>query len=129
MDGETALAFARERKSYATGDRHRGENQQAIITAMIKKMSSVEYITKYKDILTSLEGTFETSMTYEEMTDIFKMQISKRTDWQIESISLDGTGSMQPTYSMGNRNLYVMIPDEATINTAKEKLDEYLEEK
>ena len=63
------------------------------------------------------------------MTDIFKMQISKRTDWQIESISLDGTGSMQPTYSMGNRNLYVMIPDEATINTAKEKLDEYLEEK
>ena len=63
MDGETALAFARERKSYATGDRHRGENQQAIITAMIKKMSSVEYITKYKDILTSLEGTFETSMT------------------------------------------------------------------
>ena len=129
MDGETALAFARERKSYATGDRHRGENQQAIITAMIKKMTSKEYITKYKDILTSLEGTFETSMTYDEMTDIFKMQISKRIDWQIESISLDGTGSMQPTYSMGSRNLYVMVPDEATVNNAKDKLNEYLEEK
>lgn len=33
MDGKMALAFARERKVYETGDRHRGENQQAIISA------------------------------------------------------------------------------------------------
>ena len=127
MNGEMALAFARERYSYSTGDRHRGQNQQAIITAMIKKLTSAGYVTKYKDILESLDGSFETSMRYEEMTELFKAQIEKRIDWNVESISLDGTGSMEPTYSMGNRRLYVMVPNQATINNAKEKLNEYLE--
>lgn len=126
MDGETALAFARERHAYTTGDRHRGQNQQAIITAMIDKLANVKNITKYKDILSSLDGTFETSMNYEELTDLFKMQINKKIDWNIESISLDGTGSMKPTYSMGSRNLYVMIPDEESIISAKTKINEYL---
>lgn len=129
MDGETALAFARERYAYSTGDRHRGENQQAIITAMINKMTDKKYITKYKDILASLDGSFETSMTYEEMTNLFKMQMNQGTKWNITSISLDGTGSMQQTYSMGNRNLYVMIPDEDTVEEAKQKIDEILEGK
>ena len=95
MDGETALAFARERHAYESGDRHRGENQQEIITAMINKMTDKNYITKYKDILTSLDGSFETSMRYEEMTNLFKMQINNNIKWNITSISLDGTGSMQ----------------------------------
>lgn len=126
MDGETALAFARERHAYESGDRHRGENQQAIITAMINKMTDANYITKYKDILTSLDGSFETSMRYEEMTNLFKLQINNNIKWNITSISLDGVGSMQKTYSMGDRNLYVMIPDENTINTAKESINNVL---
>ena len=112
MNGEEALAFARERHAYSTGDRHRGENQQAIITAMINKLADVSNITKYKDILSSLDGTFETSMSYDELTNLFKLQIDKKINWDISSISLDGSGSMQKTYSMGDRNLYVMIPNE-----------------
>ena len=126
MNGEEALAFARERHAYSTGDRHRGENQQAIITAMINKLADVSNITKYKDILSSLDGTFETSMSYEELTNLFKLQIDKKINWDISSISLDGSGSMQKTYSMGNRNLYVMIPNEASVSDAKVKIDEYM---
>lgn len=126
MNGEEALAFARERHAYSTGDRHRGENQQAIITAMINKLADVSNITKYKDILSSLDGTFETSMSYEELTNLFKLQIDKKINWDISSISLDGSGSMQKTYSMGNRNLYVMIPNEASVSDAKIKIDEYM---
>ena len=129
MDGSTALAFARERHAYTTGDRHRGENQQAIITAMIKKMTSGKYVTKYKKILSSLEGTFETSMSYDEITDLFKLQIDKNIDWDITSISLDGSGSYGSTYSMGSRQLYVMIPNQSTVNSAKEQINEYLGEK
>ena len=128
MSGEEALAFARERHAYSTGDRHRGENQQAIITALIKKLSDKKYVTKYKNILSSLDGSFETSMRYEEMTELFKMQLTKKTNWRVESISLDGTGTLAETYSMGSRKLYVMIPDESTIATAKEKLNSYLGE-
>ena len=126
MNVEEALAFARERHAYSTGDRHRGENQQAIITAMINKLADVSNITKYKDILSSLDGTFETSMSYEELTNLFKLQIDKKINWDISSISLDGSGSMQKTYSMGNRNLYVMIPNEASVSDAKVKIDEYM---
>lgn len=126
MDANMALAFARERHAYSTGDRHRGENQQAIITAMIKKLTNVKYVTKYKKILTSLEGTFETSMSYDEITDLFKMQIDKKIDWDITSISLDGSGSYASTYSMGSRQLYVMIPNETSITYAKSKIDEFI---
>lgn len=129
MNGEEALAFARERYAYKTGDRHRGENQQAIIEAVIKKLSNPKNITKYKDILNSLDGTFETDMSYKDITNLVKLQISKNIDWNVTSISLDGKGSMMPTYSMGERKLYVMIPDEETVVNAKNKISKYMESK
>ena len=129
MNGEEALAFARERYAYQTGDRHRGENQQAIIEAVIKKLSNPKNITKYKDILNSLDGTFETDMSYKDITNLVKLQISKNIDWNVTSISLDGNGSMMPTYSMGERKLYVMIPDEETVSNAKNKISKYMESK
>lgn len=125
MNGEEALAFARERYAYQEGDRHRGKNQQEIITAMIKKLSSIKNITKYKQILESLDGTFETDMSYDDLTSLLKMQINQNIDWQVESISLDGVGSRMPTYSMGSRNLYVMIPDLESIKLAKAKIGVY----
>ena len=129
MNGEEALAFARERYAYQTGDRHRGENQQAIIEAVIKKLSNPKNITKYKDILNPLDGTFETDMSYKDITNLVKLQISKNIDWNVTSISLDGNGSMMPTYSMGERKLYVMIPDEETVVNAKNKISKYMESK
>ena len=40
FNGEQALAFARERQNVDGGDFQRGRNQQAVITAMIKKAIS-----------------------------------------------------------------------------------------
>ena len=65
-------------------------------------------------------------MTYEEITNFIKYQLNNLKKWKVESISLDGTDSMQSTYSMGNRKLYVMIPNEKTVATAKEKINAYL---
>ena len=126
VDGKCALAFARERYAYMTGDRHRGENQQAVITAIINKLNNPTYLTKYNDILKAIDGSFETNMSYEEITNMVKYQLSDLKSWQVESISLDGTGSMLPTYSMGRQNLYVMIPNEQTVTAAKAKISEYL---
>ena len=127
LNGQCALRFARERKSYLTGDRHRGQNQQAVITAIIDKLKNPKYLVKYNDILGAANGTFETDLTYEEITSFVKYQLSELRNWQVESISLDGTGAMEPTYSMGSQRLYVMIPDQSTIDYAKVKINEYLE--
>ena len=85
-----------------------------------------KYLVKYKDILEAIDDSFVTDLTYDEITSLAKYQLSELKEWKVESISLDGTGSMESTYSMGNIKLYVMLPDESTIETAKTKINEYL---
>lgn len=128
VDGKCALAFARERYSYVIGDRHRGENQQQVITKIIDKAtSSKRIITNYSDILNALDGSFQTSLNKEEIYAIIKMQISDMSKWEVESISLNGFDSSNYTYSYGGQKLYVMEPDQNTINQAKEKIHETME--
>lgn len=127
LDGDCALRFARERKSYASGDRHRGENQQQVITAIIGKLSkSKDYVLKIPTILDIAADSFETSFTRDNIMDFLRMQLSGEMDWKVESIAIDGAGSYQPTYSMGSMPLYVMIPSDATIANAQAKINEYL---
>lgn len=128
LDGRCALAFARERYAYASGDRHRIQNQQNVLEAVFKKATQIKYLANYPSLLSAIEGTFQTSFTYDQITDFAKMQLNTLRSWEIESISVDGTGSMSPTYSMGSQPLYVMIPDQTTVDTAKAKINEYLEQ-
>ena len=128
VDGDCALRFARERKAYKTGDRHRGENQQQVITSIIGRLAgSRDYLLKVPTILEVAADSFETSIPREDIAKFIRMQLANGTDWKVESIAVDGTGSMQPTYSMGaNRPLYVMIPSEASVAEVKNKITEYL---
>lgn len=126
LDGACALRYARERKSYVGGDRHRGRNQQQVITAIINKLKEPKYLIKYNDILKAAEGTFETDLTYEEITSLVKYQMSNLTDWQIESISADGTDIMTQTYSIPGMTLSVMVPDEQILSDVKIKIKEYM---
>ena len=125
VNSTCALAFARERYSYASGDRHRGQNQQQIIEKIIAKMSDPHYAVRWSQILDAAKGSFETSLTYEEITSFARVELSSLRHWSVESIQLDGTGAMLPTYSMGSQKLYVMIPDQSTIDAAKAKILEY----
>lgn len=124
VDGRCALAYARERYAYTTGDRHRVKNQQEVLGAIIKKATQPQYLIHYTDILASLEGSFVTSLSYDEITSFAKLQLNTMKGWQIESISVDGTGAMLPTYSMGSQPLSVMIPNQETIDAAKAKINE-----
>ena len=129
VDGDCALRFARERKSYETGDRHRGENQQAVITSIIDKLSSSRnYLLKVPEILNIAADSFETTFERDDITAFVREQLTNPAKWQVESIQVDGTGAYEPTYSMGaNLPLYVMIPNEATVVNATNKINEYLE--
>ena len=128
VDGDCALRFARERKSYETGDRHRGENQEAVIVAIIAKMTgSQDYLLKVPEILDIAGESLRTSFTKSDVTDMLRWQLLERTKWEVEKYNIDGTGAMEPTYSMGaDRPLYVMYADEATVVEAKAKIAEYL---
>lgn len=124
MDGETALAFSRERYSYADGDRHRVRNQQAVLTGLLNKLMSSSIITNYSSILNSVSGAFETNMESGDLQKLIQMQIDDMSSWTIEQISLDGSGATSTNcYSMPGYELYVMEPDLSTVNAAKQKID------
>ena len=128
VGGACALAFARERHAYDTGDRHRGENQEQVISLIIDKVtSSSTIINNYNDILGALDGTFETNLTSDDITSLVKMQLDDMRSWHIETKNVDGSGNMLPTYSYPNQNLYVMEPKMETVTEAIARLDEVLE--
>ena len=118
MDGKTALAFARERYAYQDGDRHRVRNQQEVLKAIISKATSdVSILTRYTTLLNNVSGYFQTNVDMNEVAKIVKIQLDEMPSWTIKQYSLDGTGSKQPTHSMGATPLYVMIPNQDTVNT------------
>lgn len=130
FNGEQALAYARERYAYKTGDNHRGQNQQQIITAIIDKISkSSVLISKYNSILDSLSNTFQTDIQVSDMISLIKYQLKEMPSWQIDSIQVTGYDSKNYTYSMGkSKLLYVMEPNYDTIKVAKERIISVLNE-
>lgn len=119
MDGATALAFARERKAYSTGDRHRVQNQQAVISALISKIShSPIILTKYSEILQDISNSLETNLHHDEISALIRLQLQDMPNWQIYKYNLEGEDAHDYTYSMGHQLLYVMAPDFATVDKA-----------
>ncbi|MDO4967632.1 MAG: LCP family protein [Candidatus Saccharibacteria bacterium] len=129
VDGKCALRFARERKSYSTGDRHRGENQEQVITRILEKVSiSSSLIKNYSTILSSLNDYFDTNVSSADIAALVRMQLNDMSSWAVESYNINGTGAMAKTYSYPNQNLYVMMPDVTTVATAKNKISALLSE-
>ncbi len=122
MNGAQALAFARERKAFAEGDIMRGQNQQSVIEAIIRKASTPSIITKYSTLLNSLSGKFQTNMPTDKITELIKYQISTGSKWTVTSITLDGNGSSQYTYSYSKQKLSVVILNQDSVDNAKEKI-------
>lgn len=122
VNGKQALEFARERHALPGGDRARGENQQAVIDAIIRKATSSAIITKYDNVLKSLKGTFQTNITDKDILKLVRMQLDDMASWNITSYSLNGTDANDFTYSAPNQQLYVMRPNQDTINGAKSRI-------
>ena len=129
IDGGAALVFSRERYSFAAGDNQRVKNQQYVIEAIIKKvLNSTTILTKYTSLLNSLEGSFQTNMEQNDISNLVKDQLSNMSSWTIKNNSLTGTDASAVTYSAGSQKLYVMIPSATSITSAKDKINAILKE-
>ena len=114
MDGEKALAFVRERKNLPGGDFTRGKNQQALLTAVIRKSMTPAILTGYLGILNGLENNLETSISSEKLSALVRFQLSHGGDWNIVSVAASGTVSTEYCYSLGT-SASVVIPNEASV--------------
>ena len=122
LNGIEALAFARERHAFAEGDRQRGKNQMAVITGVIQKLQSPAVLQNFTELMQGLEGSFESDIPYSMLSELVKSQLSGGGSWNVVSYSVDGTGSKSSTYSMSSK-AYVMVPDETTVEKAKELIE------
>ncbi len=123
INGIKALSFTRERSAFAEGDRVRGENQQIVLEAIISKAMSPKIITNYNDLLSSMEGKFITNFTDDDITKFIKNQIDNNYNWTFETANLDGTDASEYTYTYSHSKLYVMQPDEDSVEETKEKIN------
>ena len=128
MDGFHALMFARERYAFKDGDVQRVKDQQKVLTAIIKKVtSSTALVTNFSQILDSVENSFSTNMEPSNINRFIKMQLNDMRGWNIESQNLVGTDLYtKETYTYPNLKLYVMKQDEKSVETASEKIKGYL---
>lgn len=127
LDGACALAFARERYSYVDGDRHRGRNQQEVIKAIFNKVTTgTTLISEYNNILQVLDGKFATNMDMNEVLNLIKYEIDDLSNYKIETVQVDGDGAMGKTYSYPTQDLWIMIPNQDTIDNAKNMINKTL---
>ncbi|GGE67324.1 LCP family protein required for cell wall assembly [Priestia taiwanensis] len=73
LNGEQALALARTR--HIDSDIMRGQRQQLVIEAIVKKLASVGSVTKVGTIIDSIDGQFKTNLTFNNMLSFYKYGI------------------------------------------------------
>ena len=131
LNGDEALDFARERVSisWAGGDRERGRNQEKILTALIQKLQSDKTnLTRLDQIFNSIAKNIQTNFTPDDLKYLVQKQLTNFSNWQIESIDVDGKADITSTYTYPEPKHFVWHPYQDTVDRAKAKLQEYLAE-
>lgn len=128
LDGNQALAFVRERYALSDGDAGRGNNQKKALFAIISKLVSLESIKNFPEIM----GVIEDSMTTNLPTNIMfnsmvEFLISGGFDSQ--ELFLGGQDTMGlPSYAMPGYELYMFVPDEASMTEISNQINRLLNE-
>lgn len=125
LNGQQALAYSRERYAYTEGDRQRTKNQQQVLMGIVDKITSPAIVTNYASIMDTLSNTFSTTMSSQEISDLIKYQLNKNPKWKMEQYMVNGTGDTLMCAELGNA-AYVMVPDQSTVTTAKNKINAVL---
>ena len=122
LGGRQALFFARERHAFEGQDAIRVENQQRLMKAIIKKMTSSEtLLTKYDDVMAAAGKNLSTNMSSREMSELVKMQITDLADWEILSQKIEGEYGEDYVASLSSKRKYsVYYPDSVSVRKCVE---------
>lgn len=128
LDAEQALIFVRERYSLANGDNDRGQNQEKVIAALIKKLRSPDNLANYQAILTGLEGSIQTDLSLETIMGLVNTQLESGTQFTVESQAVTGTGrSDLSSYAIPGSQLYMMEINQDSLEQAKTAIQSVLD--
>ena len=130
LNSEQALGFVRERYSLQGGDNDRGKNQEKVIAAIIKKLTSTKVLSNYNEIIGNLQDSVQTNMQLPTMMNLINTQLESGGSYEVTSQAITGQGRNDlPSYAMPGYNLYVMELDQASLTKAKETIQKVMEGK
>lgn len=123
LNGTQALVFARDRYHQAEGDFDRGRNHTRIIAAIINKMLKPEMLLNFNNISQVALKSVNTDMPYEKMIELVNKQIDSGKKWEIQSQSLEGSGTMDlKSALMPEAKLYMMVVNEESLTKVEKKI-------
>ncbi len=128
LDGERALAYARERHAYIDGDAQRVKNQQQVLEAIFDKATSPSMIMNYPKFVDAISGAFETNLTNSDIISLIRFQLSMSPSWTFESYSMTGESSSKFCATLGD-NASVTVPDTSSVQIAAAKVKAVLQGK
>ena len=130
MNSDMALSFVRERYSLTGGDHDRGKNQEKVIAAIIKKLTSKEGLVNYQSVIKELSESIQTNMPIKTAMGLANEQLRAGKEYIVASQALTGTGSMSlPSYAMPGAQLYMMQIDDKSLEEVTANIKDVLEGK
>ncbi|PDY81674.1 LytR family transcriptional regulator [Bacillus cereus] len=126
LNGEEALALARTR--HIDSDAMRGQRQQLVIEAILKKLTSAGSVTKVGNIIDDINGQFVTNLTFDDMLSFYKYG----SDSEIEKLQLQGDdcymakGDDTCSKSPGGGRTYYYNPDKKDLANVTNELRSHL---
>ena len=71
-------------------------------------------------VLGGMSGSMQTSVPSGTIYGMVNQQLADSNGWKIDSYAITGEGTYADTYSMPGTQIYVMIPDEDSVEEAKQ---------
>ena len=128
VDGETALAFARERHAYLDGDNQRVRNQQKVFNAIFKRIISPKMITNYGKFMDAIAVAFDTNLSGDEISKFVKYELDNMPNWKIESYAIVAEPDYQFCYQ-SQSYASVVAQNDVMNEIAKKKIQAVLKGK
>lgn len=98
-----------------------------VVSGVINKLTnSTALLTNYSGIMDSLQGMISTDFESDDISTLINMQLSKGGSWDVKTFAVTGEGASKKTYSMPTQRAYVCIPDESSVEHAKQVINRFM---
>ncbi|MDF9866908.1 LCP family protein required for cell wall assembly [Bacilli bacterium PM5-3] len=94
FNGESALAFARNRYKQDGGDFYRGRNQQVVIEAILNKATQINNIDTINKLLTTISKHMSTNINTSDIISLYEILVGMDNSINIEKLYISGSTGM-----------------------------------
>ncbi|AND79469.1 LCP family protein [Streptococcus pantholopis] len=131
LDSEKALAFVRERYALDGGDNDRGKNQMKVLSAILNKLTSLNSLSAYSAVISSLQDSVQTNMSLNTMMDLANTQLDSGSRFTVTQQEVTGEGStgQLTSYAMPTANLYMLELDQSSVEKASQAIKDIMSDK